>query len=146
MPGLAHGLSYGLSLLGILALVWLAWPRGGEPLPAIFDLGFGLTLALMILVSPLGWIYYLPLMLISIAGAWRVSGPLKWALVVAWILSTVPTPVLQAADVNDPLSWFTWASVYFYAALAFTLALGFILLRLRHGSAGDVSSGEGAVA
>jgi alpha-1,2-mannosyltransferase len=145
VPGLAHALSYGLSLAGILALVWLSWPRVGEPLPAIFDLGFGLTLALMLLVSPLGWIYYLPLMLIALAGAWRVSGPLKWALVVAWILSTVPTPVLQAVEVNDPLSWFTWASVYFYAALAFTLALGIILWRLRRGVDSSLSSSADCV-
>jgi hypothetical protein len=97
----------------------------------------------MLLASPLGWIYYLPLMLIAVAGAWRVSGPLKWALVVAWILSTVPTPVRQAAEVVDPLSWFTWASIYFYAALAFTLALGLIMWRLRRRGAGGVSSGAG---
>jgi hypothetical protein len=143
VPGLAHGISYGLSLVGIVALVWMSWPRVGEPLPAVFDLGFGLTLALMLLASPLGWIYYLPLMLIAVAGAWRVSGPLKWALVVAWILSTVPTPVRQAAEVVDPLSWFTWASIYFYAALAFTLALGLIMWRLRRRGAGGVSSGAG---
>jgi hypothetical protein len=146
VPGLAHALSYALSLVGVLGLVWLSWPRGGEPLPAAFDLGFGLSLALMLLVSPLGWIYYLPLMLIALAGAWRVSGSLKWALVVAWILSIIPTPVLQAVEVNDPLSWFTWASVYFYAALAFTLALGLIMWRLRRGGASGVpSDAEGVV-
>jgi hypothetical protein len=146
VPGLAYALSYGLSLLAVLALVWLSWPRGGEPLPAIFDLGFGLALGLMLLLSPLGWVYYLALMLIAVVGAWRVSGPLKWALVAAWILSTVPTPVLQAAEVNDPLGWFTWASVYFYAALAFTLALGLIMWRLRRLSAGGDSSDGTAAA
>jgi hypothetical protein len=143
MPGLARALSYGLSLVGIIGMVWLSWPRAGEPLPAAFDLGFGLTLGLMLLVSPLGWVYYLPLMLIAVAGAWRVSGPLKWALVAAWILSTIPTPVLQAVEVNDSLSWFTWASVYFYAALAFTLALGLVMWRLRRGGANGLSSNSG---
>jgi hypothetical protein len=142
LPGLAHALSYALSFLGILALVWLSWPRGDEPLPAIFDLGFGLTLALMLLVSPLGWVYYLSLMLIAIVGAWRVSGPLRWGIVVAWILSTIPTPVLQAVEVNDPLSWFTSASVYFYAALAFALTLGLIMWRFRRGYASGVPSDE----
>lgn len=146
MPALAYALSYGLSLLGIVALVWLAWPRDGELLPAISDVGFGLALALMILVSPLGWVYYLLLMLIAMVGAWRVSGPYKWALVGAWILSTVPIPVLQAVEVNDPLSWVTWASVYFYAALVFTVALGIILYRLRSQGARSVSvNADGAV-
>jgi alpha-1,2-mannosyltransferase len=144
MPGLAYALSYGLSLLAVLALVWLSWPRDGEPLPAVLDVGFGLALALMLLVSPLGWMYYFPLLLIGVIGAWYasdrwLSGAYKWALVVAWILSTLPFPALQAVEVNDPLSWFTWASVYFYAALAFSLALGIILYRLRGKGARSVS-------
>ncbi len=146
VPVLAHSLSYGLSLVGIGALIWLSWPRSGELQPATFDLGFGLALTLMVLVSPLGWVYYLSLMPIVIVGAWRVSGSLRWVLAVSWILSTVPTPVLQAHQVNDPLSWFTWASVYFYAALGFSLALALIMWRLRHASASGAYSDAGAIA
>ena len=54
-----------------------------------FDLGYGLTLAVMLLVSPLGWMYYFPLLLLPGYAVWLLTRegrlrPLRWGLLVAW--------------------------------------------------------------
>jgi hypothetical protein len=139
LPWLAHVLSYTLSILGILALVWLAWPRQSENEPAVVDLGFGLALALMILISPLGWMYYFPVLVIPLVGAWNLASTHlgarhRWVLVVAWLLASVPTPLIQAAQFNEPLGWFTTGGVCFYALMVLSITLGTMLYRSRKGA------------
>ena len=101
-----------------------------------FDLGYGLTLAVMLLVSPLGWMYYFPLLLLPGYAVWLLTRegrlrPLRWGLIVAWGLSTIPTSMVRAADVNDPRSWFTSNSVYFYALVVFAIVLSAAAARTR---------------
>ena len=125
-------------------LVWMAWITRREPVraealtsrtqAARFDLGYGLTLAVMLLVSPLGWMYYFPLLLPGYA-VWRLTGDdgrmrrVRWGLLVAWGLSTIPTTMVRAADANDPLGWFTGNSLYFYALDVFAIVLSAALAR-----------------
>ena len=126
-------------------LVWMAWITRREPVraealtyttqAARFDLGYGLTLAVMLLVSPLGWMYYFPLLLLPGYTVWRLTGDdgrmrrLRWGLLVAWGLSTIPTTMVRAADANDPLGWFTGNSLYFYALVVFAIVLSAALAR-----------------
>jgi hypothetical protein len=136
VPWLAHPLYYALSFAGILMMVWLSWPRTGEAAAEIQSLGFGLSLALMLLLSPLGWMYYFPVLFIALISAWGAAGTFgmadyKRAIVLAWLLSTVPTPLVASKMLNEPLICLTWAAVYFYALLAFSAILGSMLYRLR---------------
>lgn len=132
MPGLAYTLYYCVLGAALLAFVWLVWPRQDELTREALDLGFGLCLALMLLLSPLGWMYYFPLLLPAGVAAWTVCGTpelkrLRWPLVIIWLASTIPIPLVKAPALNDPLSWFTWAGLHFYALLAFSLILAWMV-------------------
>ncbi len=58
------------------------------------DLGYGLCLVLMLLISPLGWIYYFPILLISVLVVFDLSraSPRPWAhriaAATAWIVTS----------------------------------------------------------
>ena len=73
LPGLARGLAYGASLIVAVVLTWLAWPRHSEISRSRFDALFALTLVAMLLISPLGWMYYFPALLIALVVAWQAS-------------------------------------------------------------------------
>jgi hypothetical protein len=136
LPLLGWALTGGISFVSLVMLLWQAWPRGGEDGPDRFDLGFSLTIPLMFLISPLGWMYYFPALLIPAAVAWRISNqaPIKRyykpIIALAWVLSTVPHFFIPSAEANCPVVWFTWAGYYFYALLLFTGLLLWMSLRL----------------
>jgi hypothetical protein len=140
IPVLAHALAYACSALVVAALVWVAWPPAA-PRPAdghdaaprgpftSFDLAFSLSIPVMLLASPLGWMYYFPALLLPLAIGWRAVGdlprprPYRVALVIGWLLSTVPRLIISAPDVRGPIDWFLWGGVFFYALLVFTFVL-----------------------
>jgi hypothetical protein len=136
LPKLAHALSRICSLAFVGWIAWLAWPRPGEPSPDAFDLGFAFTLVGMLLISPLGWMYYFSVLIIPVAVAWRLDqkiGSRPWrqaALILVWLLSTVPHFLIPSADMDSPLTWFTWAGFYFYALLGFSFILGSLARRV----------------
>lgn len=122
-PGVGRAV---VGLLSTLAIVWLAWlstpARGGRRENGIFDLGYGLTLTSMLLISPLGWMYYFPLLVLPAYLIWtltrsRANMLLRLGLILAWALSSIPTPLRQANEVNDAVGWFTSDSLYHYALL-----------------------------
>ena len=158
VPVAAHGV---VILCSAATLLWMAWITGwrnadrtsveakaststthaeastsalkSASQAAGFDLGYGLTLAVMLLVSPLGWMYYFPLLLLPGYAVWLLTRegrmrPIRWGLLVAWGLSTIPTSMVRATDANDPLGWFTSNSVYFYALAVFAMVLSRALL------------------
>jgi hypothetical protein len=130
LPTVAQTLTRMGSLLLILCLAWLAWPRSQESSPDRFDLGFSLTITGMLLISPLGWMYYFPTLLIPAVVAWRVVRGLEariWyqaIIILAWLLSTIPHALIPAPQMDSPQLWFFWAGVYFYALLLFSFILG----------------------
>jgi hypothetical protein len=122
-PLLGRAIVVFCSAASLAALVHVSWRPGGDRLAvARFDLGYGLALVMMLLVSPLGWMYYFPLLLIPACSAWREAGngrvpAARKGLVALWILSAIPTPMMRANQAGGPLRWFTLSSVYFYALL-----------------------------
>lgn len=123
------------SLFWLALLTWLSWPRPqAQTDRRRNDLTFSLALALMLLLSPLGWMYYFPILFIGVFVIWQqtADGPLRrarWALLPAWLLSNVPTVQHLAAELTDPLGWWTWNSVYFYALLLFCALLAYLAAR-----------------
>jgi hypothetical protein len=93
-----------------------------------FDLVFSLALVEMLLISPYGWLYYFPLLILPLIVAWRfvknynINKIVLILIMFVWGLTTIPTPLIWAEDVrmNQPFLWFTSAGLYFYALLAFT--------------------------
>ena len=67
LPMLAYGLASSLSFLLALLLIntSLAQPREFSPLVR-FDIGYALTIVAMLLISPFGWIYYFPSLIIPL--------------------------------------------------------------------------------
>ena len=135
-PGLAYALAYGSSLWVTLCLIWLAWPRPDTSSPERFDLGVSMTLVAMLLISPLGWMYYFPLLFLPAVVAWRVSDMFvsasryKATIVLAWLLSTIPSIYIPAPELNRPIDWFTWVGAYCYALLIFSVILVVLSYRL----------------
>jgi len=142
-PEVALALSRICSLIFTAWLVGLAWPRSQESSLDRFDLGFSLTIVGMLLISPLGWMYYFTILIIPAAVAWRLArglGSHIWyqiIIVLAWILSTIPHYLIPSAGVNTPLLWFTWAGFYFYALLLFSFILVSLAQRLQKPSDPD---------
>jgi hypothetical protein len=102
----------------------------------MLDLGLGLTIAMMLLLSPLGWVYHSPLLFVTLVAAWyadngSMTRPVKRMLVLAWLLSSVPSVLLPAATLVEPWSVLVWASLPFYALLAFNIVVAIVILRLR---------------
>ncbi len=135
-PDVALALTRICSLTFLCGLGWVAWPREPAASPDQFDLGFSLTIVGMFLLSPLGWMYYFPALIIPAVVAWRLAGRLgrgvhfKILLVLAWILSTIPHWFIPAPEMNTPQVWFIWAGVYFYSLLLFSFILGSLARQL----------------
>jgi hypothetical protein len=125
LPWLARTLSVLLSIALIGWMIWLARPQADGLESDRFDLVFSLALVLMLLVSPYGWLYYFPILILPMVVAWRVSEKYhlgniyKIIIVLSWALTTIPTPLIWAEDLrmNQPIIWFTSAGIYFYALL-----------------------------
>ena len=120
LPAVANGLTMMCSVVAVAWLAWLTRPGSRAGRTDTFDLGFGLTMVLMLLVSPLGWMYYFPLLALPGHLVWSAAGErrlfrLRAGLAVAWGLSTVPLSMVRSADANIPSRWLTLDSVYFYA-------------------------------
>ncbi len=92
---------------GLVAVVWLNQQRQH---PASFSLGIALCCPLMLLLTPLGWIYYFPVLLLSALILWQQSEnlphpqPFRRTLIVGMALSGVP----QLLTVPESSHLFLW--------------------------------------
>lgn len=126
LPWLAKGLADLCSLLLIFGLIYVACPRPHETSQIRYDLGFSLTIVAMLLISPLGWMYYFPCLFIPLAVVERNSTKTsskhvyRILIVFALLLSTIPQMLIPSTDINEPLLWFVWAGFYFYSLLLFS--------------------------
>jgi hypothetical protein len=125
-PGVSNWLAQVLTLVAstvtCIALVWTISRRANGRLMARFDLGFSMTIVAMLLISPLGWIYYFPLLLIPFVVCWTLDlvQAFRYRLVtiiIAWTLVNIPTRYVPPAETNTPEKWFLWGGVHFYGLL-----------------------------
>ncbi len=136
-PKWASALTHLASLLFVAGFVWLAWPQSRASSRDLDDLAFALTIIGMLLISPLGWMYYFPVLLIPLAVAWRASGDLapgkryKILIIAAWVLSSIPHLLIPSAEVNGLAMIFFWGGMYFYSLLLLAAILFGLVLRLR---------------
>lgn len=126
-PILTPVLAGGLSLLALASLFLL--PGEGEESEErreAHDLVFALTIPVMLLASPFGWMYYFPFLLITLAVLWQRSRTwenpkeLRQLLVLAWLLGTVPQTLITVRGIDaDPRIVFGWGGAYVYALVLF---------------------------
>ena len=135
-PALANA-AVALCSAGTLAgLAWLTRPVRESRQLVCFDLGFGLTMIAMLLLSPLGWMYYFPSLALPGYLGWRASeqqgsSTARWGLLACWGLSTIPLAMVRAADVNNRATWLTLDSLYFYALMLMMVVAARELLAAR---------------
>ncbi len=133
-PGLGRLLSAICAAGSAVLLVLLAWPRDGQS-KAAADLGFGLTIVLMLLLSPLGWAYYFSVLLLPLVLAWIYSGDLaartrfRAGLIAAGLLCAAPLPLLDAAEIDSNLDRLLLSGVYFYGLVLLAALLGWLVLQ-----------------
>lgn len=137
-PSIGYAISCGLSLVVIMILTWVSWPRQEVASADRFDLGFAATTIAMLLISPYAWIYYFPCLIIPLFVSWRMvaahnsNRAFRIGMAALWILSSWPTVLIrpESAQLNDPKIWFISAGSHFYALIGF-----FILIAMRTGIA-----------
>lgn len=135
LPGLTTGLSLLLSAGLAAALVWAAWPRPGKT-QLTRDLVFCLAIVVMLLVSPLGWMYYFMLLLLPVLVIWRAAersihkNLYRGLIIFAWVSSTIPHWLVPSKDVT-PLVIFFWAGVYTYTLVLFSGVLMAVISECR---------------
>jgi hypothetical protein len=133
-PMLARGLPAVCSLatVGVLANVVFKLSKSAEQ-KLYADALVALTIPAMLLLSPLGWSYYFPLLIISFVVIWNLtadlpSGRICKLLLIFWTIPTIPPKVMLPAT-PSPKIWFWDAGVYFYLLLiTFTIASVAVLL------------------
>lgn len=135
-PLLTHPLFLISSALLTIYLIWTTWQSmqlnktlSSQAKLDHFDWGFSLTIVLMLLIAPLGWLYYFSLLIIPFITILRVSDNLSsfnmnlTILSLILLLSSMPGNYQRPESVIQTPMILTWASYYFYA-----LALLFVLL------------------
>ena len=135
-PEMINIVVFSLSLISVIILIWVAWPRYGLSSAIRFDLGYALTLVFMLLISPLGWIYYFPLLFLPaililwISTRWK-NQFLKALVISLWVLMTI-WPFLPRTQVNVFYNQI-YFGFYSYVLLAFGVMLVWLILSLDRG-------------
>jgi alpha-1,2-mannosyltransferase len=128
IPMLARGLTAicSLATLAVLgSIVFKLSKSTDQKLNA--DALFALTIPAMLLISPLGWSYYFPMLLISFVIIWNLTadlfnGRIYRLLLIFWIIPTFPAK-LMLRPIHSPKVWFWDAGAYSYLLLiTFTFA------------------------
>lgn len=128
IPRLAFILGYLAIPAGIAGLYWSLSAIRDQPLLQM-KLGFAAMPAMMLLLSPLGWIYYFPCLLLSLVimfeTALQLGRTTQIGLLaaVAWLLSTIPHFLIPSEEMSDPVLIFTYPMAYFLSLALFLGAL-----------------------
>ena len=131
VPFLSYFLYYLLSAVVIGVWGWFVMflrsaDKDSEDL-SHFDLCFSQAIILMILVAPLGWVYYFVLFIIPFYVLWsiaKVAGK-RWHMiltVLGWFLSTLPSVLIPSADMQ-PINMVFPSGVYLAATLIFCILI-----------------------
>lgn len=134
-PGLCRAAVAAASLGLLASWIWLAWRRPDR------DLLFAATVPLMLLLSPLGWAYYFPVLLVAFAAIGdhllRQGRPSPWAwrlLALAWMAAAIRLP----KEALHPLwGWFVGPALPCYALL---LLYGVIVATAARGLRADAGA------
>lgn len=100
------------------------------------DIGFSYTLVAMLLISPLGWFYYFPILLIVYSviviytPTTRYLLPVIFLSLIAIMLSNIPSLLLVPKDIKTISIGLIQGGIYFYALLLLII-VSFLLAKER---------------
>ncbi len=147
-PALGKTLYYLLTAILLALLIWLLRPGQRIAATVRSDLGFSFTLIAALLISPLGWIYYFPLLLIPffvlfrLTYAYKLPQKFKLGLLFVLLASGFPQVINSVAD-KHPAA-LTLAAYPFYAllGLAALIIAASLMLQGRQATAADTTTVE----
>lgn len=139
IPGLLIFAYFFLSALLLLALIDFLRPTPAIDLQEKTDLDFSIILLGMLLLSPLGWMYYFPLLSIPFLILWNFPKkgllPIGLPLLLATflLLTNIPIPLIPSHEIkaNNVHHVFLGSSLYFSALIGLSALLFFIRQQLR---------------
>lgn len=133
LPWLAQSLYYLLSVTIILGMMWVVWfKKTNISFNKQLDLEFSYVIVAMLLISPLGWIYYLPTLFLPFIAIWfwanesNYRNGLWLVLFVVIFLSGVPQNLFLPSQIVQPITVWFWASLAVYAQFLLLIMLVFL--------------------
>lgn len=132
MPELSRGLSLVASLITVSMLSWVILRVKGCDNKIKSDVIMAITVPAMLLISPLGWMYYFPFLIITFLVLWSLSSTVSNTRVFRLVLilfltpTVAPNPLIPLKAINTPKIWFWDAGMYFYLLL-FLLCMSAVL-------------------
>lgn len=133
LPALGRWLAPAAAGASFVLLVWLAWPPTREQENEVDALGIGLAFCFALLISPLGWSYYFPILLIAVYPAWKQnfygSPTARWMIIAAVALTALPLPRIVLAHMHG-LGALMYSSRKFYCAVGLCRRAGYGLSRV----------------
>lgn len=136
---LARGLGIGLSGVVVLLVCWALRPgrhaMGGDAPDRRADRLFMLMVPASVLVSPLGWLYYLPWLLICSAVLWQWTAhqPHGRAWRLAWVaalLATLaPIEMKSIPTLKNPTDWWGMDALYAYSLMSAFVVMCWLALQ-----------------
>jgi hypothetical protein len=118
-PALGKALGYLLATILVTLLAWLLRPTQRLATTVRTDLGFSFTLVAALLISPLGWMYYFPFLLIPFFVLFRLAYtyalPRKFKFSLLFILLASSSPQLLTPHAEFRQAALTLAAYPFYA-------------------------------
>ena len=128
-PEFTRIIVYSLDVILMAILVWVTWPRYTINQPARLDMGFALTLVTMLLVSPFGWLYYFPFLIIPAILLLRISSLSRFPRLLVlfiWIALSI-WPFLPRSSVSEiyiliQLGFYTYMLVIFFALMVWSIS------------------------
>lgn len=114
-----------LTLIAVALLIFRVkrWFRSDQ-----VDVLFAMTMPAMLLISPLGWLYYFPFLFLGFLVTWRLSAQLKsrrfieMTLLGLLAVTAIPRALEPARTMNSAYFWFFGGAIYHYALLVLLVA------------------------
>lgn len=136
LPHLGHYLYWIIYSCIFIAVVKLLQPNHKIPRATKCDLDFSVVLVSALILSPLGWLYYFPFLIIpfltlfSIARSKHDSIALHLVICLVLIASSMPFALLIPVKINTAISIFLYSGIYFYVLVLLLILLGLAPRRL----------------
>ena len=146
VPGLINALYPLLAGIFFVAVIQFLRPTGDIPAKLKVDLDFSIIIIAMLLLSPLGWLYYFPLLSIPLLILWQWAKTgiypvtLPIVIMICIFFSNIPISLLASNQIfnNNVLQVFLGSSLYFLVLVGLTS----LLFWLRYNRAGHTKIGK----
>jgi len=128
LPWLARSLTLASSALLLALYLRANWGSRVLKSSQKADALVAASIPAMLLISPLGWLYYFPLLLLTVTVLGQRLGPRDgwrwWAWLGGMALSCTPSWLIKSKDMNNPLDWFGAPAMHLISLIIlFALAL-----------------------